>query len=468
MTGAMIINLITRDVSTKEWILIAFALFLMFGLVIFLIFHKNFKFSTQSKLRFTTDYYGFILAFVYFAMISQDQASFGLLIMGFIPGILTFEKKHFIGYYTTVLVLATIAIIPNQEPIVIAYRFGMLLLTSALAFGVRGALIKIIDILEEKMAEANALLDQQKKLFEKIGQSTSVIDEKIRELSIVSSDVTKGSEEATYSVEGIANGAAEQASDLSDGMGALNDLSNMLESVVGQIQELSEKSKHRERSNAKSLEYSNRLVEFSESNKELNKNIVQVIDDLNKDFEKVIESINQINSIASQTNLLALNASIESARAGEAGKGFAVVAEEIRKLSAETSKSATDINDVIKVVNQQLVMSKDMMATLDKQSDESAEIINSTTRDIGKTLEYLNTSNQFISAISTDIEAIDEKREIAMSKITNIAAASEEFTASSQEVTATMETQQSEMEKINDELIRIAEQINLLNEMVKA
>lgn len=42
-----------------------------------------------------------------------------------------------------------------------------------------------------------------------------------------------------------------------------------------------------------------------------------------------------------------MNASIEAARAGEEGKGFAVVASEIKTLSAQSNKSALEIQQLL-------------------------------------------------------------------------------------------------------------------------
>ncbi|MEG6584748.1 methyl-accepting chemotaxis protein [Dendrosporobacter sp. 1207_IL3150] len=66
-----------------------------------------------------------------------------------------------------------------------------------------------------------------------------------------------------------------------------------------------------------------------------------------QDINSTHDIIKFIQQVAAQTNLLGLNAAIEAARAGEHGRGFAVVAEEVRKLSDDSRKSASTINEML-------------------------------------------------------------------------------------------------------------------------
>ncbi|MCW2278685.1 methyl-accepting chemotaxis protein [Heliophilum fasciatum] len=115
---------------------------------------------------------------------------------------------------------------------------------------------------------------------------------------------------------------------------------------------------------------------------------LQFTDDVKRNSEKVIASMNfsndnigqleqrsteveqiatLIEDIASQTNLLALNAAIEAARAGENGRGFAVVAGEVRKLAEISARSAQEIKVTLEEIND--LVKKSIDAIKATQSD---------------------------------------------------------------------------------------------------
>jgi len=56
--------------------------------------------------------------------------------------------------------------------------------------------------------------------------------------------------------------------------------------------------------------------------------------------QRIIECLNEIQSISQTNTILGINASIEAAHAGSLGRGFAIVAQELQRLAIKTSSVA--------------------------------------------------------------------------------------------------------------------------------
>ena len=125
---------------------------------------------------------------------------------------------------------------------------------------------------------------------------------------------------------------------------------------------------------------------------------------LTQTFAKIQECLakletnnNSITSIANETNLLSLNASIEAAHAGEKGRGFSIVASEIKALSEYSKTSAQESNrnqeDIALSLHTLLEKSNDLLAIIEKTHERINSLASSTSEIAASTETISQTSN---------------------------------------------------------------------------
>jgi len=216
-------------------------------------------------------------------------------------------------------------------------------------------------------------------------------------------------------------------------------LSDSVYKSVSAMEQISSTLRQVEVNTSLSHGLSSRVKEHAEQGREVVRETVYSLDEIQRSVELSYEGIKRlgansgriegfvsvINDITKRTNLLALNASIIAAQAGEYGKSFGVVADEIRNLSLQTGLSTGEITGIIdeimtesRIAADNVTVTKDLVrkgVKLGQQTGASlVAILESSQEAMEMTRQIKVASEEQSHAVLSVTQAIDDVSSMTM------------------------------------------------------
>jgi len=325
--------------------------------------------------------------------------------------------------------------------------------------------VKSRDEIGDMATVFNKMLSTLRTMLSQVNSTSEQVAAASEELLASSEETTSATNQIASSVQEIAKIAEIQGKNTEESARAIGEINSGIQHIADSINTVAEAANETMNQASTGNEYIQKVVEQVRNIHDASNDTIEMMRKLANHSSTIGKIIDAITGISEQTNLLALNAAIEVARAGEQGRGFAVVADEVRKLADESRKSANQISEIIKLIQQDILLASDKASDTNsvaknglelaeetgkafKEIVKAIENVNGQTQELSKTTEQLSAS---VELINQSIEVIAELAKTNSNNTTEIAAASEEQLATIEEITSSANT-----------LANMAEELRLL------
>ncbi len=307
----------------------------------------------------------------------------------------------------------------------------------------------LVRLTTEMGTASDTLRDSSSSFAETIGHMT----ESTQQVSSSVSQVTKSAQTESMRIDEMVRMLSEQTK-------AIYDVVQSAQNAASASANASEVAQNGSKSAQIALEKMNSLLRNVEDTSDSMKQ-------LSKKSKEISQIVAIITNIAQQTNLLSLNAAIEAARAGEQGRGFAVVADEVRKLAEGSRKAASQIQQLIELVESDINETTEKMDHTMKDASESSRTIGDSLKsleDIAATVQETAAMVEEISASTEEQKALTESLAKSLDEVATIA---KENSGSSEGISVSSENLAAGMEELTASAHELADLAGKLNQLTK-
>lgn len=259
------------------------------------------------------------------------------------------------------------------------------------------------------------------------------------------------------SIQEIAGGANEQASETQKASSSVVHIGGMIEASAGKSTELNDIATNIQVASSEVVETLKRLIDINDQAKAAIEEINRQTNSTNESALRIKDAAELITSIAEETNLLSLNASIEAARAGEQGRGFAVVANQIQKLAEQSNHSAQQIDQIISVLIADSSQAVSTMNDVKLIMEEKSKHLLSTEKQFVGVNSGIEATRKGVVTINETIDDMDKERINVVDIVQNLTAIAQENAASTEETLASTEMVNKTMDEMSDIAHKLSE-----------